>query len=226
MKAATVLLDVDRAESAFRLLFRFALDQADEAPRESFNSIISEVLRGLKLPPGAREKLERIYLSVVEEPGELSAIVSQVVRDFEANRPVLLALLSLLLRLTAVEGMISRRHCAELAEVLVAIDLSPLEVELFGSEEQTLLSFIRFGKAASGTWTGGWEAKELAKHYQTLGCPPEISDAELRQAYRGLAKKYHPDRHQKSSREQSRKPSERFIAIHAAYEAVWKARGQ
>lgn len=221
--AAAALLDIDRAESAFALLFRFGIDEAYGSDEEDFQAVLSELLRGLRLPPGAKEKLERIYRSVRNDPKPLEVTLRQVVSDFSSVRGVFMALMSLLLRLTAVDGMLSRRHSSELLTVFDAFDFSPLELELFTADEQILLSYIRFGTTPSSGWTGSVEARELARHYDTLGCRPDVSDAELRQVYRTLAKKFHPDSHQQDEKK-AKKTAERFRAIQTAYEAVSKAR--
>lgn len=51
--------------------------------------------------------------------------------------------------------------------------------------------------------------------YVTLGVSPEASDADLRRAYRRLARLHHPDHNSGSQAAASR-----FAGIHAAYEAV------
>ena len=39
-----------------------------------------------------------------------------------------------------------------------------------------------------------FEEQVLAGSCETLGCTPEMPDAELKQKYRGLSREYHPDR--------------------------------
>ncbi len=53
-----------------------------------------------------------------------------------------------------------------------------------------------------------------ANHYQTLGLTPNATQQEIKQAYRQLAKQYHPD----ASHDQT--SHEKFIAINAAYEVL------
>ncbi len=84
---------------------------------------------------------------------------------------------------------------------------------------------------------------ELAAHYKTLGCEPDVTDAELRRRYRKLAKEYHPDRHH-SLMQQTEKlngkastngsngsaprdpndPRYKFESVHRAYEAIRDSR--
>mmetsp|Transcript_47847 Transcript_47847/g.84860 ORF Transcript_47847/g.84860 Transcript_47847/m.84860 type:complete len:479 (-) Transcript_47847:154-1590(-) len=53
--------------------------------------------------------------------------------------------------------------------------------------------------------------------YRILGCSRDSTDEELKQAYRNLALKHHPD---KAKAEDHREATERFQEIQAAYEAV------
>lgn len=67
--------------------------------------------------------------------------------------------------------------------------------------------------------------EELYEAYRTLGINENASDEEVRQAYRQLALRYHPDR-VSSQGEQARLEAEKkFQAINRAKEIVFKERG-
>ncbi len=78
--------------------------------------------------------------------------------------------------------------------------------KVFGGKEQvTLLELTRLvnkhlfvgaeGEAVTDEeLEREFEEQVLAGSYETLGCSPEISDAELKQKYRELSREYHPDR--------------------------------
>lgn len=51
-------------------------------------------------------------------------------------------------------------------------------------------------------------------HYQTLGLTHDATQEEIKQAYRRLAKQYHPDRSEDNN------SHEKIIAINVAYEVV------
>jgi curved DNA-binding protein len=55
---------------------------------------------------------------------------------------------------------------------------------------------------------------QFKDYYETLGVKPDASDAEVKSAYRRLARKYHPDVSKESGAE------EKFKAVNEAYEAL------
>lgn len=55
---------------------------------------------------------------------------------------------------------------------------------------------------------------QFKDYYETLGVSPEASDAEIKAAYRRLARRYHPDVSKEAGAE------ERFKAVNEAYEAL------
>ena len=58
--------------------------------------------------------------------------------------------------------------------------------------------------------------------YHVLGVSKEASDAEIKSAYRKLARKYHPDKYRDS--ELADLASEKMKEINAAYEEIQKMR--
>lgn len=60
----------------------------------------------------------------------------------------------------------------------------------------------------------------LAKHRVTLGVGDDATDEEIKQAYRDLAKVWHPDRFSESDERLRRKAEEQFKVIQNAYEQL------
>ena len=58
--------------------------------------------------------------------------------------------------------------------------------------------------------------------YQILGVSPDASDAEIKKAYHGLAKKYHPDKYRDS--DLADLAAEKMKEVNAAYEEIQKMR--
>lgn len=62
-------------------------------------------------------------------------------------------------------------------------------------------------------------------YYTQLGLTQEATNEEVRQAYRQLAMKWHPDRYSHQGEEAAKKASEEFKKINQAYEKIRKQRG-
>ena len=58
--------------------------------------------------------------------------------------------------------------------------------------------------------------------YQILGVSPDASDEEIKKAYRGLARKYHPDKYRDS--DLAELASEKMKEVNAAYEQIQEMR--
>lgn len=234
MRGAQYLLDVDRAASAFRLLFSFVRDDGSEAEDQpELAQVLRELLRGLPLPKGAQAKLEPIFETEMTEPSPLHEVADQVARDFARDRSVLLSLVSLLLRVTSDDGLISRSHREQLKVVLDTFEVTMQDFESFDGEEQQLIILILTGQNRLGTDSDPTLGRSLAQHYQLLGCRPDVSEPELRRIYRALVMKFHPDRRAalNASKGEGARPEEeerewnrKFQAIQLAYEAICKSR--
>ena len=65
---------------------------------------------------------------------------------------------------------------------------------------------------------------QLNELYAKLGLTPAATDVEVRKAYRALAKRYHPDRHNAANEEEKRNATVRFRDITEAYELIKQIR--
>ena len=66
---------------------------------------------------------------------------------------------------------------------------------------------------------------QLENAYRTLGISESASDDEVRQAYRRLALKYHPDRIATQGEDARLAAEKAFLQINQAKERIFKARG-
>ena len=67
--------------------------------------------------------------------------------------------------------------------------------------------------------------KSADNAYKILEISPSASDAEVKKAYRNMAKKYHPDKLQTQDEALKKGAQEKFQQVQAAYEAIQKERG-
>lgn len=61
--------------------------------------------------------------------------------------------------------------------------------------------------------------------YKALQITPDVSNDEVKKAYRKMAMKYHPDKVASAGEEAKQSATEKFRQINEAYEAIKKARG-
>ena len=67
--------------------------------------------------------------------------------------------------------------------------------------------------------------KDAGAAYKILEIPPDASDAELKNAYRSMAQKYHPDKVTHLGPEMQKAAQEKFQKLNAAYNEIKKQRG-
>ena len=65
----------------------------------------------------------------------------------------------------------------------------------------------------------------LQEAYRTLGIPETATDEEVRQAYRKLAIKYHPDRFQSKSETEKAEAKKKFCEVTEARDIIFRNRG-
>lgn len=80
------------------------------------------------------------------------------------------------------------------------------------------------GNSSYGSGTSG-RANELKKSYEVLGVDMNATNEEVKNAYRKLVKKYHPDRYAQESAEAQAQAEEKFKEIQTAYDYIKASRG-
>lgn len=70
-----------------------------------------------------------------------------------------------------------------------------------------------------------YSSNPLQQAYDIFGIAPDASDADVKAAYRRLAREYHPDRYSTLAPDMQQLASERFKQINAARDVIWEARG-
>lgn len=119
------------------------------------------------------------------------------------------------------------------AEVQTVVNLS-YYMGLSAADTQRIASRLRVngnergwsGNANSGGYgQGGGRANTATNAYATLGVKPDATNSEVKDAYRALVKKYHPDRYATQSAEEQAQAEQKFKEVQAAYEQIKKSRG-
>ncbi len=134
------------------------------------------------------------------------AYARRVARRWRANPALLEDVLDGLFHIARADGAITEEECAYLQTV----------AEIFGFSER---EFRRI-RASHG-------ALDAADPYLILGVDPDISDADLRRAWRRMAAQNHPDAlvARGAPPELRRLAEEKMAAINAAYQEILSQRG-
>lgn len=74
--------------------------------------------------------------------------------------------------------------------------------------------------SSSGSYTSN-----ATNAYKTLGISSDATNAEVKEAYRTLVKKYHPDKYATQGADAQAKAEQKFKEVQEAYETIKKARG-
>jgi DnaJ like chaperone protein len=108
-----------------------------------------------------------------------------------------------------IEGPLQERQLRILHRIAEALNLAPAQWQ-----------------AIESRYRGTSPQLDPACCYALLELHPEVSEEEIRSAYRRLAKKYHPDHLAHLDQVHQRRHAERMTLINAAYETIRADRGQ
>jgi DnaJ like chaperone protein len=108
-----------------------------------------------------------------------------------------------------IEGPLQERQLRLLHRIAEALNLAPAQWQ-----------------AIESRYRGTSPQLDPACCYALLELHPEVSEEEIRSAYRRLAKKYHPDHLAHLDQVHQRRHAERMTLINAAYETIRTDRGQ
>ncbi len=147
------------------------------------------------------EMVRRVMKETLRVGPSAEAVASDFARI--ASMEERLALLRLLWMVAVADGRIDPREERVIARIGEAFGFSARE---------------QMGIAAE--FKGGGDM-----HYATLGVSPEVTNEEIKAAYKRMAKQYHPDRVVHLGEEYARLATDKFAQINAAYDAVRKERG-
>ena len=66
----------------------------------------------------------------------------------------------------------------------------------------------------------------MKNSYEFLGIDRNVTDEEVKKAYKRLAKKYHPDNFATASEDKKKQAEEKMKAINAAYDSIKEERSR
>lgn len=190
---------VDDAQFAMALIGLGAkMAKADGAVTGAEVDAFTQVFRA---PPGFQKSLARAFNLAKQTTLGFEGYARQLARRFRANPAVLEDVMDGLFHIAQADGRLTPDEEEYLARV----------ADIFGFSEREF-ERIRVGH------TGG----ESSDPYLVLGIDEEISDADLKRAYRRIASQNHPDRliARGAPPELHRLADEKMAAINAAYAKI------
>lgn len=163
--------------------------------------------RVFRIPPEEEANVGRVFDQARRDSAGFEPYARQIANLFQPGHPVLQELLQCLMEIARADGAIHQAERAYLAEI----------ARLFGLTEADWrrLEAIELGA-------------DRADPYQVLGVAPDASDADIKAAWRRLARENHPDRlvAQGMPPEFVEVADRKLAAINAAYADIKAARGR
>lgn len=153
--------------------------------------------------------------------------VSQQVRYFmqHSNR---LLLLQYLFGIAKADGEIDPRELDVIRTIAVNMGISMRDFEsikamFMGGDSSSRSSYS--GGASGRTRSAYQSVSQLSSAYKILEISSSVDDAQVKKAYRQMARKYHPDKNRNVGEAYQKMAEEKFIKVQEAYELIKDRRG-
>ena len=136
-----------------------------------------------------------------------------------------LSILRILCAIANADGIVTETEINTIQNIALLMGVSQYYT-------QRILAELNYNGSSYGKWTdeqGGYkqhsESSDVNKAYETLGVSADATNEEIKNAYRKLAMKYHPDRVAQDSQEAQEKAEAEFKKIQTAYDKIKAERG-
>lgn len=137
-----------------------------------------------------------------------------------------LRIADVLCQIAEADGIITESEVQTVVNLSYYMGLSAADTQRIASRLRVNGGERGWGGGAGGGYSqGGGATSSAAGAYATLGVKPDATNSEVKDAYRALVKKYHPDRYATKSAEEQEQAERKFKEVQTAYEQVKKSRG-
>ncbi len=169
---------------------------------------IAAFKRIFQIPPGEQENVGRLFNEARQEATGFEPYAQQIASLFTHQPAVLEEILGALFVIAKADGQIHPAEMQFVEQVAAIFGFSQHQFEQ--------LKAIHLGGGEAGT-----------DPYEVLGITSDVSDADLKKAYRKLIREYHPDTlmSQGLPQEFIDLANDKMAAINAAYDQIEKTRG-
>lgn len=201
---------IDRALEDSEVVFTVALIALSAKMAKADGEVTDSEIRAFeeifKIPPGEAKNVARVYKVAQQDVAGFEAYARQVARIYRGKPAILEDVMDALFHIAKADGHV---HPQELEYLRTVADI-------FGFSE---IEFARIRVSHLG--------QEKGDPYLVLGITPDISDEDLKKAYRRLVRENHPDMliARGVPAELVTIANEKLAAINVAYGRIAKARG-
>lgn len=184
------------------------------------------------LTPDHRREAIRLFKQGAEQDFNSESTLQTFKQTCGRQRNLIQMLIMYLVNMAMADGQIDSSEEAVLKKVASSLGISSMMFEQMLRMIKAQGAFA--GGAAGGSqYSGGHyqsapSANQLDLAYQALGVSSDVSDAQLKRAYRKLMSQYHPDKlvGQGVPDDMIQSATERSQEIQAAYDLIKKSRGK
>ena len=176
-------------------------------------------------PKYSSSKIDKLYNYVKSNKFDKNASFSIIVKEKHKTR---MFLAYILLKVSAFDKVLTIEE-----ENIISDYISRLKIRnnIFETIKQ---SFVRNGLKEERKIIEEQNRKKLMEQfsrfmlpyeaYRIMGVSPSVTKAQLKKAYRALAKKYHPDKFAGKSNVEIQKAEDKFQEIKEAYDVILKSK--
>lgn len=194
--------------------------------REEVILVDNFIKNDLQLSSEKRDMAIKIFNAAKNSGYSFEGLAAQFNSLFTNERNILRTMFDLLLRLAYSDGVFHENEERLILKAKKIFNISDYEYESFRARYESRGEDGERGRERSSSTGGGRETESMEQYYAALGCSPSDGADKIKEAYKKLAREYHPDVIiAKGLPEDFVKfATQRFQQIQAAYEKIRKAR--
>lgn len=198
--------------------------------KEEVKLVDDFIKNGLQLSPQKREAAIKIFNAAKDSNYSFDGLASQFYSIFKNERSVLKTMFDILVHLAHSDGTFHPNEERLIKNAKKIFKISDYEYESLKSRYQANGYGASSGGESQSRSGGGGQSgsagEDIDKYYAELGCKPSDSNEKIKEAYKKMARDYHPDTVIAKGLPQDfvKFATQRFQQIQLAYEKIKTAR--